>query len=414
MKFVHIADLHFDSPFRTLNRIENLSNIRRLEQREVLKKVIEYIKENNIKYLFISGDLYEHEYIKLSTIEYMNNLFKQIPETRIFITPGNHDPYLINSYYAKYSWNNNVYIFNGNVAKVECDECDIYGVGFDDFYCKDSKIDNIKIQNREKINILITHGSLDASKKDDNDYLSYQPIKTSKLKELNFDYVALGHIHKNNYINGNRAIYPGSLISFGFDELGKHGMIVGELSKETINLEFKEIDSREYIEKEIETSNILSIEELIEVINNIKMESNNLYKIILVGSRNFEIDINNINKLIKNDNILKIKDNTKIKYDLEKLSNSYDLRGIFIKLMLDKLKKEETSKSAEMTSREKEKASEDIENEEASKDNIEMTLDNIERVKTSELLDNLELNNENYTKEIIYKAIEFGLEALEG
>ena len=35
-----------------------------------------YIKENKIEYFFISGDLYEHEYVKQSTIEYINNCFK--------------------------------------------------------------------------------------------------------------------------------------------------------------------------------------------------------------------------------------------------------------------------------------------------------------------------------------------------
>lgn len=343
MKFVHIADLHFDSPFTSLNRVENLSDIRRLEQREALKKVIDYIKENNIKYLFISGDLYEHEYVKSSTIEYINKLFKEIADTKIFITPGNHDPYLNNSYYSKYSWNDNVHIFDGKVSKVECEECDIYGVGFEDFYCKKSKIEDIKISNREKINILITHGSLDASNNNEDDYLAYQPIKNTKLKELNFDYVALGHIHKNNSSENGRIIYPGSLISFGFDELGKHGMIVGDVTKNSIELEFKQIDDREFIEKDMYIDDILSMEDLIENINEINTSKNLLYKIILKGNRNFEIDLNTINKLIKNDNILKIKDNTKVGYNLESISNNYDLRGIFVKLMLEKMQKEKLS-----------------------------------------------------------------------
>ena len=92
MKFVHIADMHFDSPFTSLGRIEGLSDIRRLEQRKIFKKIIEYIQENNIECLFISGDLYENDYVKQSTIEYINNLFKTIPNTKIFIAPGNHDP----------------------------------------------------------------------------------------------------------------------------------------------------------------------------------------------------------------------------------------------------------------------------------------------------------------------------------
>lgn len=66
MKFVHIADLHLDSPFVTLGSKNVLANLRRIEQRKALKKVIEYIKQNNIPYLFIAGDLYENKYIKRS------------------------------------------------------------------------------------------------------------------------------------------------------------------------------------------------------------------------------------------------------------------------------------------------------------------------------------------------------------
>mgnify|MGYP002627816561 FL=1 len=57
-------------------------------------KIINYIKENNIKYFFIAGDLYEHKHIRKSTIEYINDLFKEIENTQIFIAPGNHDPFL--------------------------------------------------------------------------------------------------------------------------------------------------------------------------------------------------------------------------------------------------------------------------------------------------------------------------------
>ena len=77
MKFIHIADMHFDSPFVNLSDKDGLGDFRRLEQRKTFKKVIEYIKENDIKYLFIAGDLYEQKYIKKSTIQYINNLFEK-------------------------------------------------------------------------------------------------------------------------------------------------------------------------------------------------------------------------------------------------------------------------------------------------------------------------------------------------
>ena len=50
MRFVHIADMHFDAPFVVLNSRTNLGEIRRMEQRKALKKVINYIKENKLKH----------------------------------------------------------------------------------------------------------------------------------------------------------------------------------------------------------------------------------------------------------------------------------------------------------------------------------------------------------------------------
>jgi len=89
MKFVHIADVHLDIPFKTISQRANIGDLRRLEQRNALKKVIEFIKENNIEYLFISGDLYEQEYIRESSIKFLNELFKQIPNTKVYISPAN-------------------------------------------------------------------------------------------------------------------------------------------------------------------------------------------------------------------------------------------------------------------------------------------------------------------------------------
>ena len=45
MRFIHIADMHFDTPFSFLGEKENLGDIRRLEQRQVFQKTINYIKE---------------------------------------------------------------------------------------------------------------------------------------------------------------------------------------------------------------------------------------------------------------------------------------------------------------------------------------------------------------------------------
>ena len=315
MKFVHIADVHLDTPFKTISDRADIGIERRLEQREALKKVVNYIKENNIEYLFISGDLYDQEYIRESSISFLNDLFKQIPNTNIYIAPGNHDPYLKNSFYATYAWTDNVKIFTNTVEKVENNEVNIYGYGFNSFEMDNNQLENINIDDEDKVNILITHGDLNDSK--------YNPIKLNDLKQKGFDYVALGHIHKRD--DNTNIVYPGSLISLGFDELGEHGMIVGEIENKELNKKFIKVDEREFVEYELDVSNILSEEELIEKINNIK-EENKLFKIILVGYRNFPININI--KLI-NKNIIKIKNNTKLK--IEYKENNSTLKGLFIK-----------------------------------------------------------------------------------
>lgn len=339
MKFIHIADMHFDCPFTNLSDKENFGELRRLEQRKAFKQIINHIKENNIEYFFIAGDLYEQKYIKKTTIEYINNLFKEIPNTKIYITPGNHDPFIKNSFYNNFLWNNNVHIFKNNVEIIKNAEVDIYGYGFDDYYLKEEKIEKINIENKEKINILITHGTLDGASLEEKEYNS---MSKKVIEGKEFDYVALGHIHKTNYAENENIIYPGSTVSIGFDELGKHGMVEGEIINKKLITRFIPIETTEFEEIELDVTVIISKEELIEKINEINLEENKLYKIILTGKRNFEINTHELYKYNLNEKIIKIKDKTKPNFDLEKLSNETTLKGLFANEILERLNKCQT------------------------------------------------------------------------
>lgn len=343
MKFVHIADMHFDSPFVNLSDKNILGDLRRMQQRKAFKKVIEYCKENEVEYLFISGDLYEDKYVKLSTIEYINQLFKEIPEVQVVIAPGNHDPYIKNSYYNKFDWNKNVKIFKSKIEKIENREIVIHGYGFDDFYCTNCGIEQYEIEDTNKINILVMHGTLDGASIEEKQYNS---ITRKMLEEKKFDYVAMGHIHKTD-CNTNIA-YPGSTISLGFDELGEHGMLVGEIEKNNLQLKFIPLDEEEFKEIELEVNDILSKEELIEKINQLEIKNNEYSKIILKGNRNFEINPYDIMRYVENERIIKIKNHTKIAYDLEKMVNENTLKGLFVKELLEKLKQETTEEGKEI------------------------------------------------------------------
>ena len=122
-------------------------------------------------------------------------------------------------------------------------------------------------------------------------------------------------------------------------------MVVGNLSKENLQIEFVTLDEKELQELELDISEITTIEELLEKIEELSIEENKLYKIILTGKRNFEINLYKLIKMINQKEIIKIKDKTTLGYDIQKISQeTTTLRGIFVKEILNKIEKEPENK----------------------------------------------------------------------
>lgn len=223
MKFIHIADLHLDTPLVSLRNNRDLIKKRRTEQRQVFSDVINKIKVENIEYLFVSGDLFEQKFVEKNTIDFLISSFELIPNTKIFISPGNHDPYIKSSPYQTFEWPENVTIFTGEVGMFSFENINVYGIGFTDYEFSSDEISKIQIEDEDKINVLVVHGTLDGASK------KYLDIKSKYLEK--FDYVALGHIHERK-VDGSNIVYPGSLLSIGFDELGEHGIVIRRFEKE--------------------------------------------------------------------------------------------------------------------------------------------------------------------------------------
>ena len=68
----------------------------------------------------------------------------------------------------------------------------------------------------------------------------------------------------------------------------------------------------------------------------VKTDKKRNYKIILEGYKNIEIDLNKIQKMVLSENILKVKDFSKVKYDIKELANQNNLKGVFINRILQK------------------------------------------------------------------------------
>ena len=117
-------------------------------------------------------------------------------------------------------------------------------------------------------------------------------------------------------------------------------MLVCDIEKDNLEVEFKTIDKREYAELEIDISEMSSNEEVIEEFEKLLLKQSNLYKVILTGKRFFPLDLDEIKKMVQTENIVKIKDKTKLGINIEQIANENNIKGIFVKNMLEKKEKE--------------------------------------------------------------------------
>ncbi|MBR4111036.1 MAG: DNA repair exonuclease [Clostridia bacterium] len=321
MKFIHLADVHFDMVFSSIKDNRELVKKRRLNQKQVFKNAIELAKEETVNAIFVAGDLFENKYVEEDTIKYIISCFNEIPEIKIFITPGNHDPLIKNSPYNTYSWPDNVHIFGSEIGMYEVDGINIYGIGFEDYEMDSNEIEKLEVDN-SKTNILIAHANLNGATH------KYHDIKTKALQK--FDYVALGHIHMPK-VDDSNIIYPGSLTAGGFDELDEHGLVIGEIENKKVEVQFKKMDFQQFAIKEIDITNFQTVQEIVDCL---KLDED-IYRLILTGVRH--MSISSIEEAIKElpNYITEIIDNTHLEYNLDEIAKQNTLKGIFTKNMLN-------------------------------------------------------------------------------
>ncbi len=123
-------------------------------------------------------------------------------------------------------------------------------------------------------------------------------------------------------------------------------MIFGEIDNLTKKLEtsFIGIDEKEFIEQELDITEVLSQEDLIQKIENLEIPDNKYVKIVLVGNRKIEVEKNKILKELSNSNIIKISDKTTLEVNLEEIAKKDNLKGIFVKTLLEKKEEEPENK----------------------------------------------------------------------
>ncbi|NLP13119.1 MAG: DNA repair exonuclease [Clostridium sp.] len=344
LKFLHFSDLHLDAPFSSLGDGLKIPEQRRQDLYDVFDRIIDLAKREAVDIILISGDLYEHYYSKSSSIHYINRKFEEIPGIKVVIVPGNHDPYTQNSYYKNFQWSKNVFILSVDKPKIYIEDLStcIYGAGFSSFHEKGGVLEGIGSVDKNRINIMLIHGTVDMNFKENR----YNPISSKELASYGMDYVALGHFHNRfEKIVGNSPVYnPGSPEPLGFDEEGEHGVFIGRIDfvsekEKKLEVRFERTSKRQYRTLEIKSDCFLGDEQIVDMVNSNfegQEEGNNLINVILRGyiAQGYRIDTKNIEGALKDRFFyLTVKDETVPRYDYEELVREPGLMGLFVRKM---------------------------------------------------------------------------------
>lgn len=348
IKILQAGDLHFDTPFKDLDK--NISIISKEELLEVFSKIIDISMENSVDILLLTGDIFDNLTINKKTLIFIKNQIERISNIRVFISPGNHDPYNEKSFYKMINWPDNVYIFKGSIEKVVLEDLNtvVWGAAFNEYHVRKSLLKNINADNNY-INIMTIHG--DISNTDDGN--EYNPITKRDIENSKLDYIAIGHRHNFSGIlreNNTFYAYAGCPQGRGFDEVGDKGIILGEVTKGAVDLNFIRTSKRNYYVEEIDISDSVSYDEVrLRILSAINEEErkNNLYKLILKGQIESYINLNEsviLEKIKRDFYFVKVIDKTEVKLDFDKISEDYSIKGVYAKKLLEKMKEEDCDK----------------------------------------------------------------------
>ncbi|MDO5715168.1 MAG: DNA repair exonuclease [Tissierellia bacterium] len=267
MKIIHTADLHLGKNYKGEIPIEIADQL----EHDIWNTLIDLCKKSNeekVDLMLIAGDLYERDFFTLSDMNYLMDILGSC-NFPVAIAAGNHDYLKEGDLFSQVEIPSNILLFPPKFTAMDLEQCNcrLFGYSYDDVH-PTIELNPPKLHAQYK-NILLIHGWIQ-----DNPYLTLDPTFLDQ-----FDYVALGHIHKRGQAT-KKAYYSGSLEPLNFKETGPHGYIE-LLWEEDLTITYRNFSQKEFIVKTL-TLDDENIMEVIESIEN-QINPNHLYEFILEG-----------------------------------------------------------------------------------------------------------------------------------
>lgn len=255
MKIIHLADLHIGKRVNEFSMID--------DQKYILNQILKIIDKEKPDAVIIAGDVYDKQVPSIEAVELLDSFISDISKrkTTTFIISGNHDSAERLAFGSSLMAMGKIYIspvYNGKISKYTLKN----DFGSANFYLlpfvkpshvkrffPDKKIesytdaikvviDNLKLDTSE-INILIAHQFVTGASRTESEEISVGGLDNVDASVFeDFDYVALGHIHRPQKIGTERIRYCGTPLKYSFSEVNdtKSVPIIEINSKEDFNL----------------------------------------------------------------------------------------------------------------------------------------------------------------------------------
>lgn len=325
MRFIHMADAHLGmEPDKGMA----WSKERKAELWQSFERIIGLCVEEKIDLLLIAGDLF-HRQPTIADVKEMRYLLGKLGKTRVVLLAGNHDYLSERSRLHEMLLGDRIMLLPaGEVSSLLIPSCNttVYGISYSSRKEVSNPFAGIRPYRTRGHHILLAHGG-DAE---------HMPFDRAELAQAGFDYVALGHIHKQELLS-ERMAYCGSPEPLDRTETGRHGVILGELTEAGCHLEFLALAARAYRELTLAVSQEDTLYGLRDRIaaQVEKLGSGDIYRIILDGWREPQqaLEAEQLKELLAEKvRIIELTDRTKPYFDFEYLyrSNQGNLLGGFI------------------------------------------------------------------------------------
>lgn len=238
MKIMHLSDLHIGK------RVNEYSMLQ--DQIYILKEILRIIDNEKVETVIIAGDVYDRSLPPNEALELFDEFLYQLSSrnVNVFVISGNHDSPERISYGGRMMTENKIFlspVYNGDVKPISLNddygEVNFYLLSFirpADIrrYFPDENIenytdavkvaiDNMNVDFSER-NILVTHQFVTGAElSESEDIIVGGTDNVSGEVFDGFDYVALGHIHREQTVGKDNIRYCGTPLKYSFSE-AKH------------------------------------------------------------------------------------------------------------------------------------------------------------------------------------------------